>query len=82
MWRTECSRRLTTAVLCLPMLLALGCQNGFRKQTHAAQRCLSNDPRYTPAPSGFKQSKQQVQALEEYKLERQKQRAGLDDNSQ
>ena len=82
MWRTECSRRVTTAVLCLPMLLALGCQSGFRKQTHTSQRCLSNDPRYTPAPSEFKWSKQQIQAMEEYKLEHQKQRAGLDDNAQ
>lgn len=70
MWRTECSRRMTTAVLCLPMLLALGCQSGFRKQPHAAQRCLSHDPRYAPAPLKSKLSKQQAQALEEYKLER------------
>ena len=82
MWRTECSRRMTTAVLCLPMLLALGCQTGFRKQTHASQRCLSNDPRYTPVASEFKPSKQQLQALEEYKHERQKQRAGLADDAQ
>ena len=73
---------MTTAVLCLPMLLALGCQSGFRKQTHASQRCLSSDPRYTPAPSEFKLSNQQVQALEEYKLERKKQRASLDDDAQ
>ena len=82
MWRTERSRRVTTAVLCLPMLLALGCQSGFRKQTHAAQRCLSNDPRYTPAPAESKLSNQQVQALEEYKLERKKQRASLDGDAQ
>ena len=82
MWRTECSRKVTTALLCLPMLLALGCQSGFRKQTHAAQRCLSHDPRYTPAPSEFKPSNHQAQALEEYKLGHQKQRAGLDDDTQ
>ncbi len=82
MWRMECSRRVTTAALCLPLLLALGCQTGFRKQTHASQRCLSNDPRYTPAPSEFKRSKPQVQSLEEYKLQRKKQRAGLDDDAQ
>ena len=74
MWRTERSRRVTTAVLCLPMLLALGCQSGFRKPTHAAQRCLSNDPRYVPAGAEFK-FENQTQALEAYKFE--KQRAAL-----
>ncbi len=75
MWRMECSRRVTTAVLCLPMLLSLGCQSGFRKQTHASQRCLSEDPRYVPTGAQVKLGKNQIEALEAYKLE--KQRAAL-----
>lgn len=76
MWRTECSRRVITAVLCLPMLLALGCQSGFRKQTHASQRCLSSDPRYVPSGAEFK-LENQTKALEEYKLERDQRRTAL-----
>ena len=76
MWQTECSRRVTTALLCLPMLLALGCQSGFRKQTHAAQRCLSNDPRYVPSRAEFK-LENQTQALAAYKLECEQRRAAL-----
>ncbi len=76
MWRTECSRSVTTAVLCLPMLLAFGCQSGFRKQPHASQRCLSHDPRYVPSGAEFK-LENQTKALEAYKLECNQRRAAL-----
>ena len=76
MWRTECSRRVTTALMCLPLLLALGCQSGFRKQPHASQQCLSNDPRYVPSGAEFK-LENQTKALAEYKLERDQRRAAL-----
>lgn len=77
MLRTKCSRRMTTAVLCLPMLLALGCQSGFRKQPHASQRCLSSDPRYVSSGAELKFDKNQMKALEAYKLERDQRRAAL-----
>ncbi|MBC7819229.1 MAG: hypothetical protein IAG10_20265 [Planctomycetaceae bacterium] len=73
---------MTTAVLCLPMLLPLGCQSGFRKQTHAAQRCLSSDPRCVSSGAEVKLDKNQTKALEAYKLEREKRRAGLDEDAQ
>ena len=76
MWRTECSRRVTSAVLCLPMLLALGCQSGFRKQTHASQRCLSSDPRYVSSGAEFK-LENQTKALAAYKQECDQRRAAL-----
>lgn len=81
MWQTESTRKVTTAVLCLPMLLALGCQSGFRKQPHAAQQCLSNDHRYVPSGPEFK-LENQLQALEAYKLERDQQRAALTKDDQ
>ncbi len=81
MWRTERSRRVTTALLCLPILMALGCQSGFRKQTHSAQRCLSNDPRYVPAGAEFKLENQK-KALAAYKLESEQRRAALAQDDQ
>ncbi|MFM9966184.1 MAG: hypothetical protein ACKV2Q_33825 [Planctomycetaceae bacterium] len=61
--------RLTTSLLCLLMLLATGCQSGFRKQLHASQRCLSSDPRYTPVAAEFR-LENPTQALAANKLER------------
>jgi hypothetical protein len=65
-----------TAVLCLPLLLAVGCQSRFRKQPHAAQQCLSSDPRYFPSGAEFKLENQK-KALAAYKLECEQRRATL-----
>lgn len=81
MWRTERSRRVITAVLCLPMMLALGCQSGFRKQPRAAQQCLSSDPRYAPSGAEFKLENQK-KALAAYKLESEQRRAALAQDDQ
>jgi len=55
MWRTEYPQRVMTAAMCLPLLLALGCQSTIHKGPRAAQRCLSEDPRYTPIDADSRQ---------------------------
>lgn len=81
MRRFDCSGRVAVAVLCLPFLFSAGCQSGFRKPTHAAQRCLSSDPRYRPAGPEFR-LENQTKALEEYKLECEARRAALAQDDQ
>jgi hypothetical protein len=75
------SASLTMTLLCPVMLAANGCQTttvggvcgpGFPPNTA--------DYQYFPAEPEFKLSNQ-VQALEEYKLEREKLRAGVDDEA-
>lgn len=81
MWRTEFTQRVMTAAVCLPMLLTLGCNSGLHKPPHAAQRCLSHDPRYVPTGAEYKREKNQTKTLEAYKRECEKRRAGSDDDA-
>jgi hypothetical protein len=79
--RTHCVRIVAAVVLCLPMLLAIGCQSGIRQQTAATRNDFLNDgPNDVPAGAEFLLENQK-QALEEYKLEREKLRAGLEDDT-
>lgn len=82
MRRNELSLRFVIAALCPLLLSAVGCGTGIRKEAPAAHEYfLSDGPQYFPTGPEFKLSNQ-VQALEEYKLEREKLRAGLDDDAQ
>ena len=65
-----------------PLRILSGVSFSLRRGENLAILGPSGSGRYTPAPSESKLSNQQVQALEEYKLERKKQRAGLDDDAQ
>ena len=58
-----------------------GCQVDVGGQTLPSAYYLQDDIQYFPAGPEFKLSNQ-VQAMEEYKLEREKLRAGLDDDVQ
>ncbi len=72
------SASVTIALLCPLMLAATGCQTTVGGQTLPSSYYLKDDVQYYPAGPEFKLSNQ-VQALEEYKLEREKLRAGVDD---
>lgn len=74
------SAGLTMALLCPLMLAATGCQTTVGGQTLPSPSYLKDDVQYFPAGPEFKLSNQ-VQALEQYKLEREKLRAGLDDEA-
>ncbi len=77
--RNEISLSFTIAVLFLLMSAAIGCGTGIRKQAPAVHNDFPNDgPNYFPSGPEFKLSNQ-IQAMEQYKLEREKLRAGLDD---
>ena len=71
---------VTMALLCPLMLAATGCQTTVGGQTLPSPDYLKDDVQYYPAGPEFKLSNQ-VQALEEYKLEREKLRAGVDDEA-
>ena len=71
---------VTMALLCPLMLVATGCQTTVGGQTLPSPYYLKDDVQYYPAGPEFKLSNQ-VQALEEYKLEREKLRAGVDDEA-
>ena len=81
MRRNEISQSFAIAALCLLMLSVVGCGTGIRKQTPASQGDLVDTPQYFPAGPEFK-LENQTRALEEYKLEREKLRAGLDKDDQ
>ena len=77
MRRNKNSRSFAIAVLFLLMLSAIGCGTGIRKQAPAVHNDFPNDgPNDFPSGPEFKLSNQ-VQAMEEYKLEREKLRAAL-----
>ena len=71
---------VTMALLCPLMLAATGCQTTVGGQTLPSPYYLKDDVQYYPAGPEVKLSNQ-VQALEEYKLEREKLRAGVDDEA-
>lgn len=74
------SASLTIALLCPLMLSAIGCQTTVGGQTLPSPYYLKDDVQYYPAGPEFKLSNQ-VQALEEYKLDREKLRAGVDEDA-
>jgi hypothetical protein len=74
------SASVTMALLYSLMLAATGCQTTVGGQTLPSPYYLKDDVQYYPAGPEFKLSNQ-VQALEEYKLEREKLRAGVDDEA-
>lgn len=80
MRRNAISLSFAIAVLCPLMLSAIGCQTEIRKQAPATQGNVVDSLEYIPAGPEFKLSNQ-VQAHEEYKLEREKLRAGVDDEA-
>ena len=66
---------LSITVLCLLFGTAIGCRSTVREQTPLPRQWISKDDiQYFPAGPEFKLTNQ-VQALEEYKLEREKLRA-------
>lgn len=79
--RNRIALSLVFTLLCPLMFSAVGCQTTVGGQTLPSASYLSDDVQYFPAGPEFKLSNQ-VQALEEYKLEREKLRAGLDDDAQ
>lgn len=74
------SASVTMALLGPLMLAATGCQTTVGGQTLPSPYYLKDDVQYYPAGPEFKLSNQ-VQALEEYKLEREKLRAGVEDEA-
>ena len=74
------SASVTMVLLCPLMLAATGCQTTVGGQTLPSAYYLKDDVQYYPAGPEFKLSNQ-VQALEEYKLEREKLRAGVEDDA-
>ena len=74
------SASVTMLLLCPLMLAATGCQTTVGGQTLPSAYYLKDDVQYYPAGPEFKLSNQ-VQALEEYKLEREKLRAGVEDDA-
>ena len=70
---------IAIAVRYLLMLSAIGCQSEIRKQAPVAQDYFGKGVQYFPAGPEFKLTNQ-VQAIEEYKLEREKLRAGLEED--
>ena len=79
--RNRIALSLIVTLLCPLMFSAVGCQTTVGGQTLPSPTYLSDDVQYFPAGPEFKLSNQ-VQAMEEYKLEREKLRAGLDDDAQ
>ena len=71
---------VTMVLLCPLMLAATGCQTTVGGQTLPSAYYLKDDVQYYPAGPEFKLSNQ-VQALEEYKLELEKLRAGVEDDA-
>ena len=74
------SASVTMLLLCPLMLAATGCQTTVGGQTLPSAYYLKDDVQYYPAGPEFKLSNQ-VQALEEYKLEREKLRAGVEEDA-
>lgn len=79
--RNRIALSLMLTLLCPLMFSAVGCQTTVGGQTLPSAYYLADDVQYFPAGPEFKLTNQ-VQALEEYKLEREKLRAGLDEDAQ
>ncbi len=71
---------LVIALMCPLLATAIGCQTTVGGQTLPSAYYLKDDVQYFPAGPEFKLTNQ-VQALEEYKLEREKLRSGLDEDA-
>ena len=66
-------------VLLFPLFVtAIGCQTTVDKKTLPSAYYLKDGPEYVPDGPEFKLANQ-VQALEQYKLEREKLRSGLEE---
>lgn len=78
--RNRIALSLLMTLLCPLLFTAVGCQTTVGGQTLPSASYLQDDVQYFPAGPEFKLSNQ-VQALEEYKLEREKLRSGLDDEA-
>ncbi len=74
------SASVTMLLLCPLMLAATGCQTSVGGQTLPSPYYLKDDVQYYPAGPEFKLSNQ-VRALEEYKLDREKLRAGVEEDA-
>ena len=72
---------LVIALLCPLFATAIGCQTTVGGQALPSAYYLKDDVQYFPAGPEFKLTNQ-VQALEEYKLEREKLRSGLDEDAE
>ncbi len=71
---------LVIALLSLTSGTVIGCSSTTTTPAPSSGYYLSSDTQYVPAGPQFKLTNQ-VPALEEYKLEREKLRAGLDEES-
>ncbi len=81
MWRNGIPAGLVVAMLCPLFATAIGCQTTVGGQALPSAYYLKDDVQYFPAGPEFKLT-QQVQALEQYKLEQQKLKSGIDDEAQ
>jgi hypothetical protein len=81
MWRNGIPASLVVALLCPLFATAVGCQTTVGGQALPSAYYLKDDVQYFPAGPEFKLT-QQVQALEQYKLEQQKLKSGIDDEAQ
>ncbi|MCX7419779.1 MAG: hypothetical protein NT013_09615 [Planctomycetia bacterium] len=81
MWRNGIPASLVVALLCPLFATAVGCQTTVGGQALPSAYYLHDDVQYFPAGPEFKLT-QQVQALEQYKLEQQKLKSGIDDEAQ
>jgi hypothetical protein len=75
------SKALLIGLLCPLFGTAIGCQTTVGGQALPSGYYLKDDVQYFPAGPEFKLTNQ-VQALEEYKRDREKFRAGLEDEPQ
>ena len=75
MWHNEKAWSCEFALSCLIMLSVVGCRTEIKPQTPSPYYLLDGHE-YCPSGPEFKLSNQ-VQALEEYKLERDQRRAAL-----
>ena len=81
MWRNGIPASLVVVLLCPLFATAVGCQTTVGGQALPSAYYLKDDVQYFPAGPEFKLT-QQVQALEQYKLEQQKLKSGIDDEAQ
>lgn len=81
MWRNGFPASLVVALLCPLFATAIGCQTTVGGQALPSAYYLKDDVQYFPAGPEFKLT-QQVQALEQYKLEQQKLKSGIDEEAE
>ncbi len=79
--RNRIALSLVVTLLFPLMFSAVGCQTTVGGQTLPSATYLSDDVQYFPAGPEFKLTNQ-VQAMEEYKLDRERLRAGFDADTQ